>query len=284
MTQYLNQILYPHTKFDSVDSLKLLEPYMYNNIKLEKNTSISQETSQVTSQETSQVTSQVTSQETSPSVNLNIKREPTQVTQTNANIIYPKCTDTLFWCMYIAKYGYAEYLNIGQRYKNKEIEIKQQMIDTIKKTPSILKNGPRKITNVAIQEIMAELMIDKKTTFKTFYAICILNALNIIIVDIKTSTFLSFINDTTTELYIIYRVNDGSFSIDIDCNAIAVTSKYFELDYGDKPIKSIGAYKMNDLEIISQKLGLLLESKKYKKQELYDKIFIHCFSIYNKID
>ena len=264
MTQYLNQILYPHTKFDSVDSLKLLEPYMYNNIKLEKNTSISQETS--------------------PSVNLNIKREPTQVTQTNANIIYPKCTDTLFWCMYIAKYGYAEYLNIGQRYKNKEIEIKQQMIDTIKKTPSILKSGPRKITNVAIQEIMAELMIDKKTTFKTFYAICILNALNIIIVDIKTGTFLSFINDTTTELYIIYRVNDGSFSIDIDCNAIAVTSKYFELDYGDKPIKSIGAYKMNDLEIISQKLGLLLESKKYKKQELYDKIFIHCFSIYNKID
>ena len=164
MTQYLNQILYPHTKFDSVDSLKLLEPYMYNNIKLEKNTSISQETSQ----ETSQVTSQVTSQETSPSVNLNIKREPTQVTQTNANIIYPKCTDTLFWCMYIAKYGYAEYLNIGQRYKNKEIEIKQQMIDTIKKTPSILKNGPRKITNVEIQEIMAELMIDKKQHSKHF--------------------------------------------------------------------------------------------------------------------
>jgi hypothetical protein len=143
-----------------------------------------------------------------------------------------------------------------------------------------LKTSLRKITNVAIQEIMAELMIDKKTSMKTFYAMCVLNELNMYIVDTTTKTYLSFSNavDTLSKSYIIYRSVEGFFSVDIEekqpDQLDQILSELFELEHGERPIKAISAYKMSDLETITKKLGL--SNNKAKKQDMYNEILVKC--------
>ena len=289
MTTYLNQILYQNKKFDSFDTIQLLQPFMY------KKEEIIVDTTSVDSPLIVAI---------NPIINQStIHTSTIQSIKNTSNIIHPKCIDTLFWCMYIAKNGYSEYLTIGQKYRNVEIENKQQMIETIKKNPSILKNGSglktssslktesglktssRKITNVAIQEIMAELMIDKKTSMKTFYAMCVLNELNMYIVDTTTKTYLDFANtslsntvDTSAKSYIIYRSVEGFFSVDIEEKQTEqldqILSELFELEHGERPIKAISAYKISDLETISKKLGL--SNNKAKKQDMYNEILVRC--------
>lgn len=268
MSVYLNQILYPNKKFDTADTIKLLEPFMHTKYiddsmqfdSIVDNTTLVSDMSIVES----------------------VQPQPVKPVHQTISTILPKNTDTLFWCLYIAKYGYGDYLAIGTKYKNKEIEIKQKMIETIKKSPAILKSTSRKVTNVAIQEIMAELMIDKKTTFKTFFAQCVLNDLNVYIVDPQNKTYLKFAycQDSSPNSYIIYKSVDGFFSIDIEEKTPEQTSEFtatlFELEHGERPIKAISAYKVTELETISKQLGLFVDTKKYKKQELYDEILVKC--------
>jgi len=281
MTKYLNQILYKNTKFDSFDTIQLLKPYMY--IKLSEPA----QTHDAIIEESILVPTILDQTSLNPIIKPTVNQS--FQSRKNNNIIHPKCTDTLFWCLYIAKYGYGDYLNIGQKYKNKEIEIKQQMIEIIKKTPVKLKSGPRKITNVAVQEIMAELMIDKKTTMKTFYAMCLLNQLNMCIIDTASKTYLTFITNDQDCIdgeanqaihYIIYKSVSGFFSIDIEEKTTEqlteITSSMVELENGDRPIKSISSYKVIDLEIMAQKLGISMDSQKIKKQDLYNEILVKC--------
>ena len=38
---------------------------------------------------------------------------------------------SLFWCMFIAQYGYSEYLRVGTRFQNRELEEKQTMMEIL---------------------------------------------------------------------------------------------------------------------------------------------------------
>ena len=103
-----------------------------------------------------------------------IKNEPPPPSlQTQSTIVIPRCEDTLFWCGFIAGNGYKTFLQIGSKYKNKELEEKQAMMESIKKNPLQIKTTNHKLSNIAIQEIMSSLMVDKKTTLMSFIAICV---------------------------------------------------------------------------------------------------------------
>jgi hypothetical protein len=137
VASYLNQIFYPHNKFD--DCLDALEPWMLTHDKLQDN---------------------VQGHVVSPSGIAQTEEPQTTVLTVKKQIFSPVKTDTLFWCAYVVNKGEAEYEMIGNRYKNAEIEEKQKMIDFIKKNPDAIKSS-FKITGVKMKEIMSELMMDK---------------------------------------------------------------------------------------------------------------------------
>ena len=215
------------------------------------------------------------------------------------SIVYPKHDDTLFWCAYIAKYEYGDYLAIGTKYKNKEIEKKQELINMIRKTPAMLKGGTRKITNVAIQEILAELMIDKKTSMQSFYAICVLYKLQVFMVDVSTNTYMNIGVEDSNDKFIVYRSEslnsissksdhnmgrrqpskDGMYSIDLDTTQSKIdkiTADMLEIESGHKPIKGISSYKVDELEAMANKIGICFSDSKMKKPELYALILNKC--------
>jgi hypothetical protein len=70
----------------------------------------------------------------------------------------------------------------------------------------------------------------------------------------------------------------------IDTEQQLYTTEYISMNYlnllsNDKPLKAASSYKVSDLEMMAATLELPLiktEGKKWKKQELYDMIALHC--------
>ena len=95
----------------------------------------------------------VEKQETVKNQYVNIPKEK----ETPATVEYkkPKQKDTLFWCLYIAKYGYDEYTEIQTHYGTKQLEIQQKIGNYIKNNMVLLKNVNTRITKAAAQEILS---------------------------------------------------------------------------------------------------------------------------------
>jgi hypothetical protein len=196
--------------------------------------------------------------------------------------IQPKQTDTLFWCLYIAKYGYAEYMMIHNNYGSKELEIKSQAADFIKKNASKLKETNYKLTKVTIQEILSDLLTSQKDT--TMYCllaiicyfeihVCITDAANDFLIE-----FRSHIEDAP--VYLIQKMESGRFHIHVNPLSQAEQTEWktnvyvFESFY--KALKSMGDYKIEDLYEIAKKLNINYmeeNGKKCKKKDLYELIY-----------
>ena len=200
----------------------------------------------------------------------------------------PEKEDTLFWCTYAIYHGHSDYLCIGNKYKNAEIQEKQLMIEFIKSNASAFKKCNYKISQVRVQEYMSELMINKKTTFQTFLVMCIYYKIHAFIV--YENTFMDFSPvlpstelDRVYETYIFTRTQDGHFSVDLtpltseQLKHIRETKIKLERSE-EKPLKAASNFKMSDLELMATKLNIVLPATmtKWKKDELYSEITKKC--------
>jgi hypothetical protein len=208
------------------------------------------------------------------------KQEIQRPEMKNRDKFCPRKEDSLFWSIFIAKYGYKEFLVIGNKYHNRELEEKQKIVDFMKKILTskndkkiFLQNN--KITNVFVQEVMSDLLTNKKTTLKTATIICIYYNIHLFLVNEQKKTFIEFNIDG--ENAIIYIDDKNAYNVDLNVSAdkrTKFTTDYILIEYGDKPLKSVSSYKTADLEIIATKLDINIYSdvKKWKKSELYDLI------------
>ena len=210
-----------------------------------------------------------------------IKETKIEQKPTNYNIISPRKEDGLFWCVFIAGKSYQEFLAIESKYKNKELDEKQKIIEFIKKTPSCMKSSNMKLSNVAIQVIMSEIMINKKTTLLSFMAFCMFYKICILIVNEANPTYIEYNPITSIELpiHIINRTIDGFYNIDTNSKLDKIQKirdTMIRLESYEKPFKGISTYKVVDLEEFAEKLGLDLENTKWKKPDLFQKIYEMC--------
>jgi len=199
----------------------------------------------------------------------------------NEDFISPKQIDSLFWCLYIANFGYNDYVTINRNYGIKELEIKKNVIDYLKNNPNKMKETNYKITKIIIQEVMSDLMTSQKeTSIHCLLAIISMFNMNIIMIDSNRQFLLEFNsnndNQKNISTYLIKKDKHGKYHIntepitneDIDKlkNEIICLENYM------KPMKSISGYKIEELEELSQKVGINIldkNEKRYKKQELY---------------
>ena len=213
----LNQIFYPYKKFDDVESISSLEPWMFFTLSCNENVKI--ET--VPCESEPRNIEPPGTQSIIPVTKFNERRggvwnpasrdsdegEPRVPPKENSfQPIIPVTkfnerqgggkgeprvppNDTLFWAAYTVFHGEAGYWVIGNKYKNTEIAEKQKIIDSIR-TTGFLKRAYSKISNVRVQEIMSELMLDKKTSWNTFMAICAFYKFRALV--IRGKTYMEF--------------------------------------------------------------------------------------------
>jgi len=196
----------------------------------------------------------------------------------------PKRNDNLFWCIYIALYGYNKYEQISHHYGNTEIQEKQNMMELMRKTPTTVKYGGKKITKVLFQEIMSDFMTNKRITndMLLMFAIYLNKCFLIVNVDNKHSIDKMYIElgDISNETFIFYKHGKYDFSIELsngdefEQKIEKIRSTLFRFDHYDLPLKAISNYKTDELMSMSGPLHILWDSaKKYKKSEIYSKIY-----------
>jgi hypothetical protein len=201
--------------------------------------------------------------------------------------IFPRKPDNLFWCVYIALYGYDTYHEIGHRYGNIEIEEKQKMVEQMKKSPAVAKQSPKKITKVLFQEIMSDFMTNKKVTMDMLTMMALYHNKNFMIAHLTDSGesepyYITIFGDESRETppCLIYKRGKYDFSLMLNPETTLIediVNKQFKYENHDMPLRAVSTYKTADLEHIFDVLGLEKEKgKRYKKEDYYKSVMLRC--------
>ena len=206
----------------------------------------------------------------------------------------PKQQDTLFWSLYIINYGYNDYLQIDHNYGVKELEEKQKISKFMKENVVRIKNTNYKLTNVAIQEVLSELLTSQKeTSLLCLIVMIVYYNINILIINENTKCMLEFwcnkdripsINNSSEDgdalTYVLYKTDNGKYKLQYEnigsFQINDLKEKYVVLESYNKYIKAISNYKVEELEDMAKKFGVFDETKKYKKAELYELVGNNC--------
>jgi hypothetical protein len=203
--------------------------------------------------------------------------DPYKVVKTNKyerkkeTVYRPRQKDSLFWCFYILKNGFSNYeMEINNQYFVVEKNEKFKYIDLLRKNKDILKIHKIK----PLTQLEDELANKDKISPKTFFALCVLENINILLVDKrKVYELLCTDIDSVHPINVVHRNHENyEHWIELDVTKETI-DKYRETYYNvtsfDTTLKSIGSYKLEELIELCNKLNINIEE--YKNKQLLDK-------------
>jgi len=223
-----------------------------------------------------------------PRINQSINNTKFNQQKTNENtvkvkdsIYRPKQKDSLFWCFYILKHGYSNYeMEINNQYFTVEKTEKFKYIDMLRKNKDILKIHKIK----PFTELEDDLANKERISVKTFFALCILENINVLLVDKRKIFEITCIDvDDTHPVNIIHR-NSQTYEHHIELNVTTeMLQKYRETYYKminfDSTLKAIGSYKLEELVGLCKKLNINIEpsvdKKKKTKKDIYELLVLN---------
>ena len=191
------------------------------------------------------------------------------------NIYKPYQTDSLFWCFYILKYGLSKYeMEVGNQHFPIEKAEKFKYIETLRKNKDILKINKIK----PLSELENDLANNQRISIKTFFALCIMEKINILLVD-KRKIYESITADGS-KMNVVHR-NSVSFEHSIEFNVpddklVLFRDTYYKVQGFDSGLKSMTSYKSDELLELCKKLDIDVSnmkgnnSKKPTKKDIYE--------------
>jgi len=202
----------------------------------------------------------------SNNANIKIKNYPKQnkpslistPTMVKFDSIYkPKKKDSLFWCFYIIKYGISKYeMEIGNQYFVIEKQEKIKYIELLRenKNKDLLKN--HKIKPLTLLE--DDLANQDRISIKTFFALCIVENINIILID-KRKLYESITTDDN-KIHIVHRNSETyEHHIELDVlleNINTYRELYYKMPSFDVSLKTISSYKLDELLELCKKFNI----------------------------
>lgn len=188
--------------------------------------------------------------------------------------LLPKQYDTLFWCYYIMIFGQFSYEMLGDNSFEEEKNIKIGLAELIKENKELLKKNKWKRGLIE-----TELVIDNNISFQTFFYMCAVKKLNVIIQH-KRCIYTCKNNSTNSfELikwdkdkgYLIYSGEENDKKSIID----EYMASFLIIENINKPIGPISSYKSGVIKDMCSKLNistLSADGKKLNKKILYNNI------------
>lgn len=190
------------------------------------------------------------------------------------SIFYPKEKDSLFWCFYSMVHDIETYQSI--EYKNVIVE-KKIKIDYVEK----LRSEKKKLKEYkcgSLVHIENKLVNEVSIDIPTFFALCAIEKINIIVVMNRTYYELRCDGKEEEEpgdkTFVIIKDSNNKYGYEHSVTADKI-KQYRETLYKikniDKPVKSISAYTSDELHDICDKLHITFE-KKVTKKTMYEEI------------
>jgi len=191
----------------------------------------------------------------------------------------PKQKDSLFWCFYILKNGFSNYeMEINNQYFVVEKNEKFKYVDLLRKNKDLLKIHKIK----PLTQLEDELANKDKISPKTFFALCVIENINVLLVDKRKVYELLCTNiDDSHPINIVHRNNESYVhSIELEVTEEIIKKyreTYYKLSNFDTTLKSIGSYKLEELIDLCKKLNINIEDhknntdkKKMMKKDIYE--------------
>jgi len=190
-----------------------------------------------------------------------------------------KKQDTLFWAIYVAKYGEAEYYQIGNKYKNVEISEKMKLVQFMSQCKTNIQqqalNIGKKIPSTKMQEWQADFMVNKKTSYSTFWIMCMYYNINAIL--FKEYLYMKFYSSTDpSDICIFFEDKQGYVSFDEQSYSSEKLKEMFDtrifVDHtSDRIFKGESAYSIEELHHFASILGITQQiTNQYKKPSKKD--------------
>jgi hypothetical protein len=187
--------------------------------------------------------------------------------------------DSLFWCLYILKYGFEAYEahlpNSFETEKEEKFKFIEIVRDQYSKT--ILKQNQIKNTKNEIENNLAN---EECINIKTFIAVAILHKFDFLFVQKKKiylNGMISTFDAINPNIFVIHHdVSTKLCSIDIRVDIPTLKkmiTTYFLWENIEKPLKSISYYSHDHLNKLAVKMGYKRNNgdiKKDPKNVLYD--------------
>jgi hypothetical protein len=190
------------------------------------------------------------------------------------SVFFPREKDALFWCFYIMKNGDNSYEMLQHKNIIIEKKIKIEYVEKIRKEKQIVKT----YKFATLTHIENNLANDNTIDTKTFLNLCVVENLNVLFV--KNKSFFELLMNDTNDIYIVYSLGNGKFGYEKNNEVLnSIKATHYQLDNIEKPIKTISAYKLQELVDICQKLGIEFlnkdTNKTKNKKDLYEAIIQH---------
>lgn len=196
----------------------------------------------------------------------------------------PKQKDSLFWCFYIIKHGFSNYeMEINNQYFVVEKTEKFKYIDLLRKNKDLLKIHKIK----PLTELEDDLANKDRISIKTFFALCILENINVLLVNKrKVYELLCADIDEKHPINIVHRNSEThEHSIELDVTEETIQKyreTYYKMSNFDATLKSMSSYKLEELLDLCKKLDINIEQevnkyidkkdgkKKLTKKDIYE--------------
>ena len=187
------------------------------------------------------------------------------------DIFVPGERDKLFWCFYIIKHGIDHYLSIGQNHFQIETKFKISTAEKLSECEILLKQNKLKRP-----EVENELVNEKKISMYGMKALCVIYKVDIMFIFEKTFYKICGLSENKTAFIKTTKQDDYGIVENIDKETLdTIMNKYYEIEDYSKPIKSVSAYKLDQLKVIAEKLDIKLVDaigNKKTKKILYEEI------------
>jgi hypothetical protein len=202
--------------------------------------------------------------------NTNLKSNKTNDFYCPANL-----KDKLFWCFYVIKMGIDNFNMLDNQHFIIEKEMKIKYIGLLRSNKQILKNNKIK----PLYEIEDELANKDKIGLKTFLSLCLVDKINLIIIDNRK--VFECIHQNLNDIFIINKTNNPlNYQLIFNNTTTNFMEKlefyrenYFQWTQIDMKLKAITSYKLEDLILICKKLDINIKNennKKNTKKEIYE--------------
>lgn len=204
---------------------------------------------------------------------ITIKKKPNQ-NLIKDSIYKPLKKDSLFWCFYILKYGFSKYeMEVGNQYFLIEKEEKFKYIDELRKQGNKDLLKIHKIKPLSLLE--DDLANQERISIKTFFALCIIENINIILID-KRKVYEVLTTDNP-KIHLIHRNSityEHHIELDVPEDKIKMYKEtYYKMSNFDTSLKAMSSYKVEELVELCKKLDIntdIKEKKKMSKKDIYE--------------
>lgn len=196
----------------------------------------------------------------------------------------PTQKDSLFWCFYIIKYGFSKYeMEIGNQHFVIEKQEKIKYIEMLRenKYKDILKTHKIK----PLTSIEDNLANQDRISIKTFFALCVIENINIILID-KRKLYETIMTDDP-KIHVIQRnslTHENYIELDVLPETInTYRETYYKMTTFDVSLKTMASYKLDELLELCKKLNIDTNTdtktdtnnKRVTKKDIYELLVLN---------